>query len=125
VPPGLDEREAGFRTSDADPVAGLKARHHAAVDHAGRTLVWLRHDDLVGASGGVDDGAVGERVWIEWREHERIEILADEWASGREVVGGGPYRRRDDQPVGAVRGGGLAVHDQADLNHRKRRARED
>ena len=72
----------------------------------------------------IDDGAVGQRMGIERCEDERVEVLANNRATGREVVGGRTDRSAHDQAVGAVGGGNLPIHEQTDLDHRERRAGE-
>ena len=125
VLPRLHEREPRLRPAHPHAVGHGQAGDDAPVDDAGRSLVGLRQEQFVGPGRGIDHGAVGERVRIERREDEGVEVLAHDRAAGGEVVGRRADGRAHDQAVGPVGGGDFAIDEQADLDHRKRRAGED
>jgi hypothetical protein len=88
VRPRFYERESRGRPLDSHAVGGHDVGDQKSVDHAGGALVGPRDEQFEAALRRIDDGAVGQRVGIERREDEGVEILADDRAAGREVVGG-------------------------------------
>ncbi len=82
-------------------VAHGKANHTRPVDHRCRRP--LVHDGQAHLLGRLEDeGPVEEHVGRDRGEHHGLQARRDDRTAGREVVGGGAGRRRDEYPVGEI-----------------------
>src|SRR5437899_506746 len=116
---GPEDREELLlrETHEANPRGGLHHPHGVVLPEAYPDLavhgdhdVLVRHErDLDPMHSGEDDRPVRQGVGADRRQHDRVHRRKQDRPTGGEAVGGRAGRRRDDQAVGAVRGGVLPL----------------
>ncbi|MEY3457770.1 MAG: hypothetical protein RL215_927 [Planctomycetota bacterium] len=112
-----DEFECLGGALDEDFIGGGEGAADLAVDHEHDSGGGFVDSETIGAVGGVDDGAYGERMRADGCDGEDLEFLAEDGAAGRQVVSGGAYGGGDDQSI-AAEGGDLFVIDaEVDVEH--------
>src|SRR5437899_5836624 len=116
---GPEDREELLlrETHEANPRGGLHHLHGVVLPEAYPDLavhgdhdVLVRHErGLDPMHSGEDDRPVRQGVGADRRQHDRVHRRKQDRPTGREAVGSRAGRRRDDQAVGAVRGGVLPL----------------